>query len=288
MKFFAPAKINLSLRIGQKYPDGYHAIETVMQTLCFGDELEITSTKDGKIILIVEKSPWKIPVGEENLIICVAKLLKITAGKQCFENAGAKIILHKKIPLQAGLGGGSSDAAITLVALNKLWKLNFTIRKLSKLAIQLGSDVPFFLVGGRAKVSGRGEQVRKLKSLPKQLVVLVKPKFGIDTREAYEEWDRLKESRIKNQDDKISKQILNPKSYILYPKFLNDFEQVVFSKYPSLARWRNYFLEKGTNVTGLCGSGSTIFAMFDSQKKILDIEQELKKQKVWWTITKTM
>ncbi|MCX7830495.1 MAG: 4-(cytidine 5'-diphospho)-2-C-methyl-D-erythritol kinase [Acidobacteria bacterium] len=180
----APAKINLYLDVLGLREDGYHEIKTIFQTIRLCDELYFNIQE--KDIDIQCNNP-NIPTNENNLVY--------KSAKEFFDFAkikrGIKIFLKKKIPTQAGLGGGSSDAAVTLFALNKIFKTNFSLFQLVKIGEKIGSDVPFFLVGGTAIGTGRGEIIFPLKDISKFFIILGFPKIGVSTKEAYKRIDRV-------------------------------------------------------------------------------------------------
>ncbi|HBN78120.1 MAG TPA: 4-(cytidine 5'-diphospho)-2-C-methyl-D-erythritol kinase [Planctomycetaceae bacterium] len=183
----APAKLNLFLKILGKRSDGFHEIETLMQTLDLHDTLRFLSSSSGKVSLQIDHvSPWQaarevLPTDQRNLIVRAALLLKERTNCQ----AGVEILLRKRIPSQAGLGGGSSDAATTLLALNKLWKLELSPSELILMAAELGSDIPFFITRQSMAIGyGRGEQLQAVSGKPISYV-LVKPNSGLSTAEVY-------------------------------------------------------------------------------------------------------
>lgn len=183
----APAKLNLFLKILGKRSDGFHEIETLMQTLDLHDTLRFLSSSSGKVSLQIDHvSPWQaarevLPTDQRNLIVRAALLLKERTNCQ----AGVEILLRKRIPSQAGLGGGSSDAATTLLALNKLWKLELSPSELILMAAELGSDIPFFITRQSMAIGyGRGEQLQAVSGKPISYV-LVKPDSGLSTAEVY-------------------------------------------------------------------------------------------------------
>jgi 4-diphosphocytidyl-2-C-methyl-D-erythritol kinase len=188
---YAPAKLNLYLKVHGKRPDGFHALETVMVSLGLYDALLFQEDHSGRIRLdcYQRESAWpvdrKVPSEPDNLVIRAAQLLRRRTGCE----RGASITLFKRIPVQAGLGGGSSDAAATLVALNRLWNLSLSSVTLHELAAELGSDVNFFVDSPRAAICrGRGEQIEPI-PLPRRLhVVLVCPRSGLSTADVFREW----------------------------------------------------------------------------------------------------
>ena len=179
----APAKINLFLRVVGRRPDGYHEIESFMQKVELSDELHLFAVGE-KISLACPNS--SLPEDEGNLVFRAAQLFFKTVGKQ----PGVRIVLEKNIPVAAGLGGGSSDAAATLLGLNELWSLGLSRNELGSLAEQLGSDVPFCLIGGTCFVAGKGEIIERI-DMPDMDVLLVSPGYEMSTKEAYEKADNV-------------------------------------------------------------------------------------------------
>lgn len=169
----APAKLNLFLHITGRRPDGYHLLQSVFMLINWCDTLHFEVRRDGKIV----REDLTVPLPEDDLIVRAARLLQAHSG----HTQGAQIAVEKHIPAQAGMGGGSSDAASCLLALNRLWNLGLDLPTLEKLSLQLGADVPFFLRGCNAWVEGIGEQITPLK-LPSASFRVIKPEQGLDTR----------------------------------------------------------------------------------------------------------
>ena len=198
MTIFSPAKINLYLRIVGKRPDGYHELETVMLPLDFGDQIALQSRKTG--ITLACDDP-RLPTDDSNLAVRAAKVMAEAFGT----DRGAKIGLKKRTPLAAGLGGGSSNAAATLLGLDRLWKLNTPSEKLHTLAASLGSDINFFMAGGAALCRGRGEKIEPVPCKLSGAILLVNPGFGISTKWAYESWAKAApESRLTGPPPEVS------------------------------------------------------------------------------------
>ncbi len=271
MKVKAFAKINLGLQILGKREDGFHEIDTIFAKIGLHDSLEFTPRNDSKIILVTEGA--RIPT-QKNLVFRAAWLLQ----KFSPQKVGVNIFLKKRISIGAGLGGGSSDAAVTLKALNKLWGLKLSREKLQNLAASLGSDVPFFLKTGIQWGRGRGEILEKIK-LPKnfpQEVLVVVPKIGISTRWAFESWQVHSRKRIKHKIYRI--QNLN---------LVNDFEKIVFREFPQLKKIKNNLLKSGAEFASLSGSGSAVFGLFGKREEAQQAARELEKfGKVFTTKTR--
>ncbi len=180
LRLCAPAKVNLGLEVLGRRPDGYHEIRTVMQAVSLCDEIELEARQDGRLRL--ECVGADLPSDETNLVLRAARLLR----ELCGAERGADVRLTKRIPVGGGLGGGSSDAAITLLALAQLWELSPSEDELAAMAAGLGSDVPFFLTGGAALCEGRGERVTPLPCPATLHYVLVMPELPVSTARVYE------------------------------------------------------------------------------------------------------
>jgi 4-diphosphocytidyl-2-C-methyl-D-erythritol kinase len=219
MQLFAPAKINLFFKILRRREDGFHEIETLIAPISLGDELTIEPIESGLEFFVDDPS---LPAGEENLVVRAARAFFDELG----EEARVRITLRKKIPHGAGLGGGSSDAASTLLGLNKLCGEPLTQASLTTLAAGIGSDVPFFLGRGVACCRGRGEIVEPIGELPTLSLLLLKPEFGVPTGWAYEAW---RDSRELPGVDYAPQQFGEL-------TLQNDLERPVFEKHIFLAR----------------------------------------------------
>jgi 4-diphosphocytidyl-2-C-methyl-D-erythritol kinase len=248
MQLLAPAKVNLSFQIKGRRADGFHEIETLMAPISLADRLTIerTETRDGGIHFSCDDT--SLPDGEDNLVVRAAKLFRQTAKV----TEGVAIALEKKIPHGAGLGGGSSDAASTLFGLNELFDAGLEQDDLLKLAGQLGSDVPFFMVRSAAVCRGRGEIVTPTSVGTKFQLLLLKPDFGVPTPWAYERW---KESRQLPGVDYSAQEFGGV-------RFVNDLERPVFEKFVLLAHLKQWLREQPeVTVALMSGSGSTVFAV---------------------------
>lgn len=247
MQLSAPAKINLSFRIRSRRADGFHEIETLMAPISLADRITIERAgDDGEIRFSCDDS--SLPAGDDNLVVRAAKLFR----ERTNIASGITIALEKKIPHGAGLGGGSSDAASTLLGLNELFAAGLPQDELLELAAQLGSDVPFFVVRSVAVCRGRGEIVEPTSLATKFRLVLFKPDFAVPTPWAYGRW---KESRELPGVD-YSPQELNG------IQFVNDLERPVFEKFVLLAHLKTWLRQQPEPAVALMsGSGSTVFAV---------------------------
>ena len=247
MQLWAPAKVNLSFEVKCRRPDGFHEIETLMVPISLKDRLTIEISPADAGIRFSCDDP-SLPTGDDNLVVSAAKLFREKTGN----SAGIEITLEKKIPHGAGLGGGSSDAATTLMGLNDLLQAGLPQAELLKLAAELGSDVPFFIVRSAAVCRGRGEQVTPV-PLPDNLrLLLLKPSFGVPTPWAYGKW---KDSRELPGIDYSPQEIDGV-------RLVNDLERPVFEKFVFLAQLKSW-LRKQPEVAAalMSGSGSTMFAI---------------------------
>jgi 4-diphosphocytidyl-2-C-methyl-D-erythritol kinase len=254
MQVFAPAKINLSLKILGRREDGFHEIETLIVPISLGDEIKIDKD-DAKEDIEFRCDDASVPKGSDNLAVRAAKTF-LEAAKV---KSGIAIELKKKIPHGAGLGGGSSDAAMTLLVLNKLFKTNLPREALSKMGETIGSDVPFFIFQSSAICRGRGELVTSLK-FPEQLsILLFKPAFVVPTESAYSRWQDSREI----PDVPYAAQQFGDRT------FINDLERPVFEKFVFLAQLKMWLLRQPeVGAALMSGSGSTMFAVMRSNTDV--------------------
>lgn len=257
MKFelLAPAKINWSLFVTGKRPDGYHEIISPMQCVGIYDRLTFEDSDHMELESAMDFPP------EENLVYKAARLIRKVSG--C--DRGVKIRLMKEIPLAAGLGGGSSDAAYALIGINRLWGLGMSDEDLMSLGAEIGSDVPFFIKGGLALIEGRGETVTPLPPPASCRLLLVKPPISVSAGWAY---GRLGGNLTKKTFDiKLFRQSLDGKDFsALKQMIFNDLEAGVVEKYPVVGEIKSALLEKGAFVAAMSGSGPTVFGVFGSEE----------------------
>lgn len=255
------AKINLSLFIVGKRPDGYHEIDSVMQSVSLFDEIKISKNSGG---INISFDLDTLPKGQDNIAYKAADLFFSETGIV----PGCDIFISKRIPIAAGLAGGSADAAAVLVGLNSIFDSKMTQEDLMILGSKIGSDVPFCTVGGLCRCLGRGEIVQQLKDEEKTVAdgtyfVLVKPDFPVSTKWAYENFD-FSQKKIFNPDDGIT--------------LHNDLESVVIKKYPEIDDIKKQMVRLGAVYSQMSGSGPTVFCIandFETAKKISD---EMKKK----------
>lgn len=262
----AYAKLNLTLNILGKRPDGYHDIESVFHCISLHDKLTLTIRKDGKIVL--KCSDPSLPTVGSNLAYRAAVTMRELAIKKYPDKKlpGATITLKKNIPIGAGLGGGSSDAAAVLMGLKRLWKLDkISQTDLKKTAASLGSDVPFFLKGGTAYVTGRGEKVEAKKCPGKYHFLVVYPGFSVSTAWAYKNFKKIKNGLTKGH--KFSKMLLklcgSGKSALDISRyFVNDLENAVTPSHRMISKVKADLLNAGALNSMMSGSGSSVFGLF--------------------------
>jgi 4-diphosphocytidyl-2-C-methyl-D-erythritol kinase len=247
MQVLAPAKINLSLKILGMRSDGFHEIETIIAPISLYDEIKVEKRR-GKTGIVFRCDVPSVPQGDDNLVVRAAKAF-IARAKI---DAAISIELHKKIPHGAGLGGGSSDAASTLLALNQLFETNLPREALSKIAETIGSDIPFFIFQSAAVCKGRGELVTPLKLRQRLSLLLVKPGFVVPTSWAYHHW------QTSGEIPKIS----YATQEFVDQTFVNELERPAFEKFVFLAQLKMWLLKQPeVGVALMSGSGSAIFAV---------------------------
>ena len=253
------AKLNLGLYIHEKRKDGFHSIESIFQTISLKDLLYFKL--EGRQIKISSNNP-DLPEDSSNLIYKAAQFFKNKKDK----NFGVKIKVDKKIPIGAGLGGGSSNAAVTLLTLNHLLKYPKKFEELMEYAESIGSDVPFFLKGGTALVSGKGEKIKLANDIPTLDFLLAIPQFTISTKDAYGWWDSKEKQDLTNEDLSLILQRMQEGEKEILCKLRNSFQGIIVGKYPQLEDIMNKLNRlKPINVM-LSGSGPTVFAIFGSEK----------------------
>jgi 4-diphosphocytidyl-2-C-methyl-D-erythritol kinase len=250
------AKINLDLRILGVRPDGFHDLKTIFQSLALHDVMTFSARRGP---FAIECDDPKIPTDRRNLIWQAASLLWRTAGRRGDTPRDAVIGLRKRIPAEAGLGGGSADAAIAILGLVRTWQLDVDVPTMSRVAAGVGADAPFFLVGGTALGLGRGDDIYPLVDLPRTHVVLVRPQFGVSTADAYG-WYDDEPRRRRREPPRTSL----PESWPAWAINLrNDLEPAVTAHHPPIGRIRQALIDAGAVVAAMSGSGSTVFGLFE-------------------------
>lgn len=299
MKEYAPAKINLFLDVIRKREDGYHDLGTVFQTVDAGDTVEAELRDDGEIHLTYNE-PQNYPL-ESDLVFKAAKALKEYA--KC--NLGADIHLTKVMPLGAGLGGGSADAAATLRLLNRLWNLHLPFETLESIGARLGADVPFLVRGGTAFAEGIGERLTFVEplELPEGAALLIAtPLDSVPTKDAYagvpksgpDRWERYKAAwdsqvRVTLCGDPVAEPVSADNTFELFlnPEMcFNAFEISVFPTHPLVAEMKQKFLELGAKVALMSGSGASVFGIFKTRELAEKAAAVMKPISRYQTVTK--
>jgi len=266
MILFSPAKINIGLQILRQRTDGYHELSTLMYILPFSDILEILPGEKGSGLVFTESGLSIDGKPEDNLCYRAWKLFSEYSAP-----TDVRIHLHKQIPAGAGLGGGSSNAAMVLIGLNNL-SGTFTTDQLSGMAAEIGSDCPVFISGTHSLAGGRGEILRPSKiNLKNYFLVLVKPGFNISTAEAYG-------NCIKNDRRPPLEELLNQPVKKWKDTIENDFEQSVVPVFPEIGRIKNSLYNQGAIYASLSGSGSAVYGIF---REPVDPAPEIKKYIIW-------
>lgn len=256
----APAKVNLILRILDRRPDGYHNLWSIMHTVALEDAVTMRASSQRGIRLACNVGG--LSVDHTNLVWRAASAVLDRAQL----SVGVDIELYKRVPMGAGLGGGSSDAAATILGLNQSLQLGWSREKMAEVGQALGSDVAFFLFAPSAIVTGRGESVRPVTIEGRRWIVLVKPTFGIETKWAYQE---LAATRAAVRQLSADHGELDRRDRLTWGQVAasveNDFEIPVFTKHPQLGEIKRFLLKRGAQFALLSGSGATVFGLFEEE-----------------------
>ncbi|MBK54045.1 MAG: 4-(cytidine 5'-diphospho)-2-C-methyl-D-erythritol kinase [Candidatus Marinimicrobia bacterium] len=246
------SKINLGLKVLNKRSDGLHNIVTIFQEVDFGDKIQLVKHKTG--CQIKSDVDW-IPVDNSN--ICHKAYSALC--HELNQDFGVKISLEKRIPVGSGIGGGSANAATTLIGLNSLYNLGLNDKKLESIAVNIGADVPFFIKGGTQIGQETGGKLSPITKKLEAAVLLVIPKVPISTEWAY---SQLK-NKLKSDNSILRFVDLMRKDFLSFKFFENDFEKIVIPAYPEIGSIKNKLLDSGAKFASLSGSGSTVFGIFD-------------------------
>ena len=265
------AKINWILKVLGRRPDSFHEVSTVLQTVDLADRISIELIPSDRIGL--KTAGYEVAQGEKNLAHRAASLLK----REFSVRTGARIFLEKRIPVGAGLGGGSSNAAMVLLGLNGLWDCGADAERLQKLGQQLGSDVPFFLLGGTVWGRSRGEQLSPLPDPPQEQLVLCYPGFPMSTEEAYAmgQWAPLNATSNRLTKTRTDTKIRRFCDYAeggrrVHVLIENDFDAPLLKRFPQLSETHRALEKAGCEYVALCGSGSTVVGIpSQSQEKLV-------------------
>ncbi|MBQ0104509.1 MAG: 4-(cytidine 5'-diphospho)-2-C-methyl-D-erythritol kinase [Armatimonadetes bacterium] len=260
MTFRSYSKINFTLEVGSKRADGYHSLESIVQTISLYDTISIERADNPEIRITCSHA--SVPTDEKNTVY---KIRELFINKYNI-NKGLRIHIEKNIPSQAGLGGGSGNASYTLLALNRLFGTSLSAEELAELSSHVGSDCPLFIYGGTVFMTGRGEIIKPLKPFPKFYFLIVKPDFSVSTKEAYRKLDERTEIKISDKSSLLVS--LNEKNLLtelnIGDYLTNDFELLCKDKTDKI---KAILKSKGALCSLLCGSGSCIFGIFPNREK---------------------
>jgi 4-diphosphocytidyl-2-C-methyl-D-erythritol kinase len=282
----APAKINLYLKILGDRPDGFHELVMIMQSIDLADKIAVKANGIEDFRLFCHHP--EVPVDQTNLAYKAARLMAETFPKAFSNYGGIDIQIEKKIPVAAGLAGGSSNGAAVLVGINLIWELGLTQEQLRELAARLGSDLPFSLMGGTALATGRGEILDALPNLAQMWVVLAKySNLGVSTAWAYNTYRQQfahtylpleatgTRSISQHYASDLIEAIARQDGRELASAMHNDLERVVLPEYPEVAKLRSAFQTSGTLGTMMSGSGPTVFALCESASSALAVKERV-------------
>lgn len=270
MKIKAYAKINIALDVVGKREDGYHLLKMIMQTVDLYDVIEITKTSSD--IKLKCNKPY-VPTDERNLAYKAAKLFK-----EAYKiNDGVSINLTKNIPVSAGMAGGSTDAAGVLKLMNRLFNINASDDELRALGLKLGADVPYCINGGTALCEGIGEEITQLKPFKDKILVIIKPPFGVSTKDVYKAFDLSKVVFHPRTDD-IIRAMENDDIHFVANNMKNLLENVTLRKHKVIVNIKEAVRSYEALGTMMSGSGPTVFAFFDDMLKAQNCYDEMKKK----------
>jgi 4-diphosphocytidyl-2-C-methyl-D-erythritol kinase len=267
------AKINLVLRIAGRRPEGYHELCTVFQSVSLADN--VSFQKDGVLRLTCDDD--LIPLHDNNIIIKAGRALRARFGV----SEGAAIHLKKRIPWPGGLGGGSSNAAVALIGLSRLWSLSVLSEELYDIAAGLGADVPFFLQGGTAIGTGRGDLIEPISDTDAPFMLIVTPAVNVSTKLAF---DKFAAPTLTNGSSNRILRVCRKEAESLdlrHSVLTNDFETSVFDAFPEIRRVKATLLELGAINAAMSGSGASVFAIFDNTETRQAAEKALDAESTW-------
>ncbi|YBV90754.1 4-(cytidine 5'-diphospho)-2-C-methyl-D-erythritol kinase [Bacillus sp. PK9-021] len=256
----APAKINLSLDVLHKRPDGYHEVKMIMTTIDLADRIELSDREDGRIVIYSHNR--FVPDDQRNLAYQAAQILK----RRYNISKGVNILIDKHIPVAAGLAGGSSDAAATLRGLNTLWELGLSLDTLAQIGAEIGSDVSFCVYGGAALATGRGEIVEHIEAPPSCWVILAKPEIGVSTADVY------RNLKIEEMDHPKVDEMVHAIQSGNYDQMCslvgNVLEAVTLKMHPEVALIKEQIKRFGADAVLMSGSGPTVFGLVQHDSRM--------------------
>ena len=280
MKIKAYGKVNISLDVVGKREDGYHLLSMIMQNIDLYDEIEVEKQECG---IILECNKSYVPVDNRNLAYKAAEIFK----ERYDIVDGVKINIEKNIPVSAGLAGGSTDAAAVLKVMNELFNVNATEEELMELGLKLGADIPYCIHGGTALCEGIGEIITPIKSFRDKIIVLVKPAFGVSTKEVYKNFN-LEKVKQHPKTSEIINAIENDDLNFVANNMKNLLENVTLRKHKILIKIKEEMNACGAINSMMSGSGPTVFAFFDDMLKAQRCFEKMKKKYSDVFITRTI
>jgi 4-diphosphocytidyl-2-C-methyl-D-erythritol kinase len=265
------AKINLTLSVLKKREDGFHALASVMQTISLHDTLRLQTTADERLTCDVDVAELR---NNENLALRAARLLR----DEGYLTSGVALELRKEIPSQGGLGGGSSDAATVLTALNRLCSLGLSQERLEELGARLGSDVPFFIRGGTALIEGRGEFVTPLPDCEPLWLIIARPPVSIPTAAIFRSLTPMDYGNAQDTDAVV--EAIRSDALLPLDRLSNSLEPVAMRQWPEVAATRDRLLQAGAPIVRMSGSGPTLFAPFRALTAASHVFEEIRRQRI--------
>lgn len=270
VKLKAYAKINLGLDVLRKREDGYHEVRMIMQTVRLFDRLTMTKIRKNHIYL--ETNLTFLPTDERNIVYRAVKMIKEDFGI----TDGLRIELDKKIPVCAGMAGGSTDAAAALVGMNKLFQLKLSEKQLMEYGVKLGADVPYCIMKGTALSEGIGEKLSRLSPMPDCYILIVKPNINVSTKFVYENLN-LPALESHPDIDLLIQAIEKKDLHTLASNLGNVLESVTVKRHPVIEEIKQAMVAKGALGALMSGSGPTVFGLFDSEEKVREAYKEMRK-----------
>lgn len=271
----AYAKINLGLDVLRRREDGYHEVKMVMQTISLHDVLTFEETEQAGIVLVTNDRPELPEDAQDNLVYKAANLVRETFGIE----KGVRITLEKNIPIAAGMAGGSTDAAAVFHGLNELWGLSMSTERMQELAVRLGADIPYCIMGGTALSEGIGEKLTPLPSPPDAVVLIAKPQISVSTKYVYE---NLHADRLQQHPDidGMVAAIREGSLLGITERMENVLETVTQTAYPVIGQIKALMRKEGAMNSLMSGSGPTVFGIFDNKEKAEAAGQRIRESRL--------
>jgi len=269
IKVSAKAKINLALDVIRKREDGYHDLRMIMQTIDLEDRLLLRKIVADKVVL--KTNLYFLPTDERNLVVKIAKYMR----RYYQLGAGLFINLYKKIPVGAGLGGGSADGAAVIKGINQLFELDLSMEEMMAIGKRFGADIPYCLFGGTALAEGIGDQLTEIASKLPMYILVVKPRVAVSTRYVYETLEITEKQNHPDVEGMIEA-IESENLQGVAARLANVLEAVTGKKYPEVLKIKKALLEKGAVGALMSGSGSAVFALFSNQESMEAAAREMK------------